>query len=216
MPHVMVVLSGCGRMDGSEIHESTIALLALARGGASYQCFAPDEPQQKVINHVTGSEEIGIRYQLAEAGRIARGDIEPLAQADPADFDAVVVPGGNGAFQNLSEGPEDIHPELLRILRAMHEARKPICAICIAPVLAARALGRSGVTLTIGHDAKTARMIEKTGARHQDCAVDDCVRDDKQRVVSTPAYMLGPGIADVAAGIEKAVGVLLEWCAKKK
>jgi enhancing lycopene biosynthesis protein 2 len=41
--------------------------------------------------------------------------------------------------------------------------------------------------------------------------VGDCVADERRKVVSTPAYMLGPGIADVAAGIEKCVARLLKW-----
>ena len=34
MPRVAVILSGCGVMDGSEIHESVLTLLALDRAGA--------------------------------------------------------------------------------------------------------------------------------------------------------------------------------------
>ena len=41
-PHIAVVLSGCGRADGSEIHESVCALLSLENMGCTYQCFAPD------------------------------------------------------------------------------------------------------------------------------------------------------------------------------
>jgi enhancing lycopene biosynthesis protein 2 len=39
--------------------------------------------------------------------------------------------------------------------------------------------------------------------------VDQVVVDEKNRVVSTPAYMLGPTIAPVAAGIEKLVARVL-------
>ncbi len=102
MIKVAVVLAGCGRADGSEIHESTLALLYLAQGGATYQCFAPDAPQVAVVNHATGENAAQQRNQMVEAARIARGDIRPLADADPAEFDALVVPGGGGAFENLS------------------------------------------------------------------------------------------------------------------
>jgi enhancing lycopene biosynthesis protein 2 len=34
--------------------------------------------------------------------------------------------------------------------------------------------------------------------------------DESNKVVTTPAYMLGPGIKDVAEGIEKLVTKLLE------
>ena len=213
MPKVAVVLAGCGRMDGSEVHESTLSLLYLAKGGAAYQCFAPDEPQAAVVNHVTQKPAFESRNQMVEAGRIARGDVKPLSRANPAEFDALVVPGGNGAFKNLGKGPGEVHPELRRLLVAMADARKPIAAICIAPVLVARVLGNRGVRLTIGNDAECAAMIEKTGAKHVVCAVEGCVADEAHKIVSTPAYMLGPGIAQVAAGIEVCIGALLRWCA---
>jgi enhancing lycopene biosynthesis protein 2 len=43
--------------------------------------------------------------------------------------------------------------------------------------------------------------------------VEGCVADEAHQIVSTPAYMLGPGIAQVAAGIEACIGALLRWCA---
>jgi enhancing lycopene biosynthesis protein 2 len=47
-------------------------------------------------------------------------------------------------------------------------------------------------------------------AEHVECAVDQIVVDQKLKLVSTPAYMLGPWIAPVAAGIDKLVGAVLE------
>lgn len=212
MPKVAVVLAGCGRMDGSEVHESTLTLLYLAKGGAEYQCFAPNEAQARVVNHLTNAPAAGeTRNQMVEAARIARGEVEPLAAFDPDAWDALAVPGGGGAFQNLSQGPGDVQPDLRRALTAMADRGKPIAAICIAPLLAARALGERGVRLTIGNDAATAAAIEKLGAEHVECPVDRCVADERLKVVTTPAYMLGPGIADVAAGIEACVEKLLEW-----
>ncbi len=63
--------------------------------------------------------------------------------------------------------------------------------------------------LTIGSDPETAGAFKQMGAHHKSCPVDAFVRDDKARVVSCPAYMLGPGIKDVADGIEKLVGEVL-------
>ena len=39
---------------------------------------------------------------LVESARIARGKISDLKDYDPADFDAIVFPGGFGAAKNLS------------------------------------------------------------------------------------------------------------------
>lgn len=71
-----VVLSGCGRADGSEIHEATCALLAISNAGCSYQCFAPDIEQAAVVNHLTGKRTAEHRNVLIESARIARGNIK--------------------------------------------------------------------------------------------------------------------------------------------
>jgi len=102
MKKIGVVLSGCGVYDGSEIHETVLTLLALSRQGADVICFAPDKTQADVINHLTGEPMAESRNVLIEAARIVRGDIHPLAQADAAELDALIVPGGFGAAKNLS------------------------------------------------------------------------------------------------------------------
>ena len=91
----------------------------------------------------------------------------------------------------------------------MHDAGKPIGAICIAPALIAKVLGEEGVKVTIGTDAGVAQAIEAMGAVHEACPVDQMVADRERKVVTTPAYMLGPGPKDVAAGIERCVAEVL-------
>ena len=213
---VGVILSGCGFQDGAEIHESVLTLLALDRAGAEAVCFAPDVPQAKVVDHLTGEETGESRNVLHESARIARGHIQDVAQADAESLDALILPGGFGAALNLSNfavaGPDaEVNPDVATLIRAVHAAGKPIGAICIAPAVIAKVLGRDGApTLTIGNDAGTAGALEACGASHETCPVDAFVVDLDARVVSTPAYMLGPGIKDVAAGIERCVAEVLE------
>ncbi len=210
---VAVVLSGCGYLDGAEIHESVITLLALDRAGAEVRCFAPDKPQMHVVDHRSGEEVPGeSRNVLAESSRIARGEIADVADANASDFDAVILPGGFGAAKNLSsfatEGADcTVDPGVEGFLRAMHEAGKPVGLICIAPAIGARLFPE--VELTIGSDVDTAGALEQMGAHHKACPVEGFVCDEKAKVVSCPAYMLGPGIKDVAAGIEKLVEQVL-------
>lgn len=213
-PRVGVVLSGCGFQDGAEIHESVLTLLALDRAGAEVQCFAPDIDQTRVVNHLTGDEVEETRNVLVESARIARGAVRDLKEARVEDLDALVLPGGFGAALNLSDfavhGPSgSVNEDLASLLRAMHAARKPIGAICIAPAVIARALGAEGPTLTIGNDPGTAEAIQTCGAAHEECPVDAFVVDLEHRIVSTPAYMLGPGVKDVAAGIEQCIAEVL-------
>jgi enhancing lycopene biosynthesis protein 2 len=209
MVTVGVVLSGCGYLDGAEIQEAVLASYFLERAGAELRYAAPDADQTLVVDHLTGKEVPGeTRNVLRESARIARGDIVPVEQLKAADIDALVLPGGYGAAKNLCDFATQgaacsVHPGVEALVRAVHAARKPIGAICIAPALIAKVLGGEGPRLTIGDDADTAKALGELGCRHEIEPVEGVVVDESLRIVSTPAYMLGPRITDVAAGIER-------------
>jgi enhancing lycopene biosynthesis protein 2 len=211
MPHTIgVILSGCGFQDGAEIHEAVCTLLALDKMGVKTVCMAPNIEQHKVTNHLTGKDAKEKRNVLVESARIARGNIRDIAEVKASELDALVMPGGYGAALNLSDfgvkGAEGtVNKDVARLIREVHKAGKPICAICISPGAVALVLGEEHPVLTIGTDEETAGTIEKTGAKHETCGVHDFVVDKKRKIVSTPAYMLGPSIAHVAEGIEKAI-----------
>jgi enhancing lycopene biosynthesis protein 2 len=210
MVRVGVVLSGCGYQDGAEIHEAVLAGYFLEKEGAEVAWCAPDVEQQGVINHLTGAAAKGERRNvLVESARIARGDIVAADKLHAGDLDALVLPGGYGVAKNLCDfavrGAQcAVHPAIETLVREVHAAGKPIGAICIAPAVIARVLGGSHPTLTIGDDATTARAIESCGAKHETRDVSEVTVDRKLRIVSTPAYMLGPRISEVAKGIAKA------------
>jgi enhancing lycopene biosynthesis protein 2 len=213
---VGVILSGSGFLDGAEIHEATLTLLFLDRRGAKVTAMAPDVAQLHVVDHVKGEPAPGeSRNVLVEAGRITRGAIADVKKVKASDLDALILPGGFGAAKNLctfaTEGVKfQVNPDVERLVRDMAEAGKPLGFICIAPVIAAKVLGSRKVKLTIGNDPGTAAAIQALGAIHVDAPVDQIVVDEKNKVVSTPAYMLGPSIAAVSTGIEKLVGAVLE------
>ncbi|MCP1509525.1 enhancing lycopene biosynthesis protein 2 [Pseudomonas marginalis] len=211
---IAVILSGCGVYDGAEIHESVITLLRLDQRGAQVQCFAPDIAQLHVINHLTGEEMPESRNVLVESARIARGEVKDIGEANAEDFDALIVPGGFGAAKNLSNFASEgagcsLNPQVLALAEAFVEAGKPLGLICISPALAAKIYG-PGVTCTIGNDTDTAAALDKMGAHHQECTVEDIVEDTARKLVSTPAYMLGKNISEVASGINKLVDRVLE------
>ena len=64
--------------------------------------------------------------------------------------------------------------------------------------------------MTIGKDPEIAAALESKGAKHVECAVDDIVVDKKNRIVSTPAYMLAESLLDAEAGINKLVTKVFE------
>lgn len=209
----LVVLSGCGHLDGSEIHEAVLTLLAFDRAGATVQCAAPNKPQMDVVDHLTHQATGETRNVLTESARIARGKVVPLAAVNEADFDLVFLPGGYGAAKNLSNlasaGPAAaVDADLLRVLRAFRAAGKPIGAVCIAPAVLVAALHEGNVT--IGNDAGTAAAIVAMGGEHTACPVTAMHVDLARKIVTAPAYMYDAGIAEVARGIEAAVNAALE------
>ncbi|MBU1706926.1 isoprenoid biosynthesis glyoxalase ElbB [bacterium] len=213
MAKVAVVLSGCGYLDGAEIHESVLTLLALDRAGIPYQCLAPNIPQMHVVDHAKGQPVDGeTRNVLTESARIARGEIKDLSSVSAADFSGVILPGGFGAAKNYCDYATQgdacqINSLVQDFIVAMVKAKKPVGVICISPVILARALKGHDIhpKLTIGTDPGTAKSIENFGSKHVNCPTDDCVVDKEHRIVSTPAYMTGQNIAEVAAGIERLV-----------
>jgi enhancing lycopene biosynthesis protein 2 len=216
MKKIGVILSGCGVYDGSEIHEAVITLLAIDRAGAEAVCMAPDVAQLHVVNHLSGEVDAkDHRNVLVEAARIARGKIRNLSTVSAADLDAVILPGGFGAAKNLSTfalaGADcSLNPEVERLLKEMFAAKKPIGALCISPVVLARALGKvAPITVTIGNDVGTAAAIKATGAQHETCPVREFVIDCEHKIVSTPAYMLAGRISEAADGIEKTVRAVI-------
>jgi enhancing lycopene biosynthesis protein 2 len=128
----------------------------------------------------------------------------------------LAIPGGFGAAKNLCTYAVDgvscqVNPEVARLINEMRAAQKPIAAICIAPVLLAKVLGKEvGPSITIGNDTETAGHIGELGGRHVDCAVDDFVVDKEANLVTTPAYMLAQSVAEAASGIEKTIQALIE------
>jgi len=212
---VGIILSGCGHQDGSEIHEATVALLALDRAGVTVRAAAPDVEQMQVVDHLTGKPSAEKRRALVESARIVRGQIESLEKLHAADLDALLFPGGYGAAKSLCSFAVDgaglkVQPQVERIVREMHAARKPMGFICISPVIAVTVLGEHKPRVTIGDDRETAAIITALGGVHVECKVDEIALDEKNKLVSTPAYMLGPSIAPVARGVEKLVAKLLE------
>jgi enhancing lycopene biosynthesis protein 2 len=217
---VGVILSGCGHRDGTDIGEAMITLLALDRAGAEIVCAAPDSPQALLANHVTGDAAAAKppkRNALVEAARITRGEIRDLAALADRDIDALIIPGGDGVGQNLSNYAEqgqlcEVHPDVVRLLRAMLSAHKPIGVIGLASILVARVLGPiAGVRITLGNKhTPPSKHAAVMGGDVRPCQVDDIVIDQKARVVSTPAYMQDDAhLRQVALGIDKLVRTVI-------
>lgn len=68
---VAVILSGCGVMDGSELHEASATLVHLTRLNYQPVCYAPDKLQMHVIDHTKVSCTVQSRYVFKRIQRRA-------------------------------------------------------------------------------------------------------------------------------------------------
>ncbi|MBT4784955.1 MAG: isoprenoid biosynthesis glyoxalase ElbB [Candidatus Marinimicrobia bacterium] len=216
MKKVGLLLSGCGFNDGSEIHESVISMLALDRAGVETVIMAPNIDQMHVVNHYTGQEMDEFRNVLVESSRIARGNIKDMAEVTGNDLDALIIPGGFGIAKNLSDyamaGPDcSVNPDVYRLVSEIYLLKKPIGAICIAPVMMAKIFGEQdeSAEMTIGSDELTSKDINTMGSKHIKCLVSEMIIDEDKKLVTTPAYMEAQSIKAAAEGIEKLVKQVL-------
>lgn len=218
-----VLLSGCGVYDGAEIHESVLTLLSIEEMGAEAVCISIDKPQFHVINHTTGDEMEESRNMLIESARIARGNIKEISEVDPVDIDALVIPGGFGSAKNFTNwafnGPDgDILPEVKLLLVNLINVGKPIAALCVSPVVVAKALEDSKIhpTLTIGTDKEPspydiggfATGLEKTGMKTEFRSVREITVDKVNKIVTAPCYMMDASILDIRKNIRSALETL--------
>jgi len=210
---VGVLLSGCGRLDGSDVAESILTLLVIERAGALAVCAAPDADQAAVIDHVSGERAEGARNAWAEAARLCDPQIRPLSALTADGIDALIVPGGEGPIATLSDYAQkqalcQIQPDVAQLLRAMLQARRPMGFFGLSALLAARVLGpAAGVRLTVGSKGTpAAKHAAIMGADVRPCEVEDVIVDQKARVYSTPGFFAeGAAVPAVARAVDKLV-----------
>lgn len=218
-----ILLSGCGVYDGAEIQEAVLTMLAIKESNHDYVCISVDKPQHHVINHLTGEEMKESRNMLVEAARIARGEIRNIMQVSPAELDALVIPGGFGSAKNFTKwafaGPDgEIMPEVKLFLVNLINIGKPIAALCVSPVVLAKALEGSDIhlNLTLGTNVEPSPYdipsfnagLEKTGVTATMKTVREVLVDVKNKVVSAPCYMMDANIVAIRNNIKAAVAEL--------
>ncbi|MBC8428864.1 MAG: isoprenoid biosynthesis glyoxalase ElbB [FCB group bacterium] len=208
---IAIILSGCGVNDGTEIHEAVAAMIALDNAGFEMIFVAPDMEQASSINHLDSDIPQAPRDVLVESARIARGDIKDIRRLLPSEYDAILIPGGFGAAKNLSTFAKDgplctVIKELADLIHEALEDGKPIAAMCIAPVILAKTI--PGAKVTLGTSDEIAGAIRAMGGIHVPCNVANAVVDEKNKLITTPAYMLAKGPAEVFAGAKALVAEL--------
>lgn len=223
MKKIAIILSGCGNRDGSELQETLSLMLAIDKRNWQYQCFAPEGYFEVVRYTETDPDEdleegtivdIEQRDIFEESARIARGNIKSISEFNIADYDALALPGGMGAARNLStyafEGPNMlVIDDVTDAILATYKAEKPILAMCIAPMVLAKVLGRYGIHITLGkNDCQAAEIARILGAITEECTATEAIADDEHKIYTTPAYMVGSRISEIFAGAESLVKLI--------
>lgn len=220
MKKIGVLLSGCGVYDGAEIQEAVFTLLAIEEAQAEAVCIGIDKNQHHVVNHTNGSEMPETRNMLVEAARITRGKIADINKIDPADIDALVIPGGFGSAKNFTNwafsGPAgDILPEVKLLIVNLINIGKPICALCVSPVVVAKALEGSKIQakMTIGSTEASSEYdisafkagLASVGATTENKLITEIAIDTENKIVTAPCYMMETSLVELRNNIKMAV-----------
>ena len=222
MKKIGFLLSGAGVFDGTEIHEATLSLLAIDQQGWQVVGIAPNIMQHDVVDHTTQQVQVAQkRNVLQEAARITRGNIQDIAQLTPQaieSLDALVIPGGFGAAKNLSHwaflGHEGaVLDEVKNLILYFVQHKKPIVALCIAPVLIAKSLEGSNYipTLTLGGSENAEQQMQKTGAKMGTHNADNLVIDEANKIICAPCYMNDVTISSIFNQTQAAIHALADW-----
>ncbi len=133
--------------DGVEDAELKEPKRALEEAGAKTTLFAPKAGKIYSMKHHDKASE----YKVDET----------LEQADPEQFDAVLLPGGA-----LNADTLRVQPRAQEFVRRVDQAGKPIAVICHAPWLLVSADMVRGRTLTSYHTIQDD--LRNAGAKWQD------------------------------------------------
>ncbi|MBD3866868.1 MAG: hypothetical protein IFK94_01995 [Acidobacteria bacterium] len=182
MAKIGVMLTGCGRLDGTDVHEAVLALIHIENKGHTSVCLVPDGDQPMVADHAGAELDLPgqTRNMLQESARLAFGAVRLLHEVPVRMLDGVILPGGAGSFRSLcSQGGQGIGGGVLRqdvrtFLEALLDKGGRIGATGLATVVLDRLRERSlrqdpagmqAEKLEVDPDGRTAYCSGMLGAR---------------------------------------------------
>jgi len=199
-----VLLGGCGHYDGTDAHELVLVLMALETAGERAALVAPDIPQERTVDHLSGDEVAETRNVLRESARLARRPIHSLETARLDDLEGLVIPGGYGPVVNFSTGfarpgaERRMNPAIASFLRHFLDEGKPIGCV---------SLGEIPLRTVIGDDLE----VPPPPADPRALSVD---RDSS--IVHTPGFTSFTRLSDVRTGIEAMVGEVVRMVRERR
>jgi protease I len=140
--------------EGFEQVELTKPKEALENAGATTKIVSPAEGQVEGWNHFDKGDKFTV-------------DV-PLKEANPSDFDALLLPGGVANPDQLR-----MKPEAVKFIKSFFEAGKPVAAICHAPWTLIEAEVVKGRKITSWPSIKTDLINAGAEWVDEECVVDE-------------------------------------------
>ncbi len=125
------------------------------------ECFVPKKVFEAAGAKVTVAAEFTETAKGALGGTI-KPDIR-ISEVRIDDYDAIVISGGAGSRKYLWD-----NKHLRELVKAADSQKKVVSAICISPVVLARAGILKGKESTVFNSPDTVNELEKYGADYQD------------------------------------------------
>ena len=101
-----------------------------------------------------------------------------------------------------------------------YNAKIPVAAICVSPVLLGKAFENSDVSLnlTIGSEKESSPYtiadfengLRKTGARTEQKTIKEILVDEENKIVTAPCYMMDASISEIRQNVKMAVEALVK------
>lgn len=181
-------------MPEKSLENKKVAMVIAFKDFRDEEYFVPKEILEEVEAEVkTASNKMGTAIG-ADGGEVEVDLL--LSDLNPADFDAIVFIGGPGCLDNLD------NEESYRVVKETVSRNKVLAAICISPVILAKAGVLEGKKATVWSspmDKSPVKILEENGAIYQDELV---VVDGKIITANGPAAAkkFGEAIVEVLTG----------------
>jgi enhancing lycopene biosynthesis protein 2 len=207
-----VILTGCGFLDGTDVHEATLTLLALERCQIQPIFLSTSDTfsakQHLNINNAQDVMSNTPRSRWEESARISRGPMHLIRSnlSDNQLLDGLIIPGGYGLKpmgEHASQWPTYQHT-ILSLMRYYYHAARPIGLACAACFWVPH-ITQKPTRMTIGAASDHQRMMETAGMTVVPCTASGAVVDYHQKIVTTPAYLQATSVQEVCDGMHQLV-----------
>lgn len=185
----LILLTGCGIGDGTAIEELMSIYITLDKNNVEYTPIAEDK-NFRSINHFLDCEEEE-RNVLYESARIGRGLIKELRDVNYNEYDALIMPGGNGIKKHAFYSEA-----VLELVNYFIQNKKPIGSMC-----------------AVVDYFKENISNEILSGVNGELRADEYYFDEEYNVYYTPAFRKTSNYYEMHIGIEKMIEAII---AKRK